>query len=540
MKKWQDKESLKELLCHLIEFPSITGSEAELAISEFIHMQLNDLDYFQEHPEDLQIHPTSDGRKFVTAFVRNGNKKETVVLISHFDVVDVEDYGEWKNLAFRPKELTQEFLANIDELPDLVQEDLKESEWLFGRGSMDMKAGLTLQMSMIEKATQGEFDGNLLLLTVPDEEANSTGMMEAVEVLLEMSQLHDLEYKACLNSEPVFTRYPGDTNQYVYTGSIGKLLPGFLCYGMETHVGEPFSGINANYMVSELTKELELNTDFCESIDGEVTPPPTNLMQKDLKEEYSVQIPHVAVTMYNLMVMDRSVSEINKDLLSLASKVAKRIERHLYNHAMTFTQWESFEPLEHHISVFTYQDLLEKAIQQYGEAEIVRRQAYIAANYKVLGDRDLSTRLVYDLASLCKDEGPMIVLFYSPPFYPAVSSRKNPFIKQVVREMIEYAETKHNVVLKEQNYFAGLSDLSFTSLSQSVEGLKPLFRNMPLFQNGYRFPLDELQQLKIPVMNLGPQGRDAHKWTERLNIDYSFGVFHDMLPVAISKLLKNK
>ncbi|WP_349407690.1 M20/M25/M40 family metallo-hydrolase [Pseudalkalibacillus sp. SCS-8] len=538
MKKWQDKESLKELLCHLIEFPSITGSEAELGISEFIYMQLSDLDYFKTNPDDLKIHPTTDGRKFVTALVRNGLKSETVVLISHFDVVDIEDYGEWKNLAFRPKELTQEFMANQSELPELVQEDLKSGEWLFGRGSMDMKAGLTLQMSMVEKAGLGEFDGNILLLTVPDEEANSTGMMEAVEVLLEMSKTHGLEYKACLNSEPVFTRFPGDTNQYVYTGSIGKLLPGFLCYGMETHVGEPFSGINANYMVSELSRELELNTDFCESIEGEVTPPPTNLMQKDLKEEYSVQIPHVAVTMYNLMVMDRSVKEINDDLLALAERVAQRIEKNLYDKAMTFTQWEAFEPLEHKISVFTYQQLLDKAIEQYGEAEIIRRQAYIAANFKVLGDRDLSTRLVFDLAALCKEEGPMIVLFYSPPFYPAVSSRKNAHIKQVVHDMIDYANVNHNVVLKEQNYFGGLSDLSFTSLSQPVSELVPLFGNMPLFSNGYHFPLDELQQLKIPVMNFGPLGRDAHKWTERLNVDYSFGPFHDMLPVAISKLLK--
>lgn len=538
MDKWQDKESLKELLCHLIEFPSITGSDAELAISEFIYMKLNELDYFNENPEDLQIHPTRDGRKFVTALVRNSNQPKTVVLISHFDVVDIEDYGEWKNLAFRPKELTQEFHANFKELPEAVQDDLNNGEWLFGRGSMDMKAGLALQMSMIEKACKGEFDGNLLLLTVPDEEANSTGMMEAVEVLLDMSQTHQLEYTACLNSEPVFTRYPGDTNQYVYTGSIGKLLPGFLCYGMETHVGEPFSGINANYMASELSKALELNTDFCEAIDGEVTPPPTNLMQKDLKEEYSVQIPHVAVALYNLMVMERSVSDINNDMITLANKVARQIEKHLYDRAITFTQWESFQPMDHKISVFTYQQLLEKAIDQYGEAEIVRRQAYIAANFKVLGDRDLSTRLVSDLAALCKDEGPMIVLFYSPPFYPAVSSRNNSKIQNVVGELIDLAEKKYNVPLKEQHYFAGLSDLSFTSLSQPVEALKPLFGNMPLFQNGYQFPLDELQQLKIPVMNFGPLGRDAHKWTERLNVDYSFGAFHEMLPVAISKLLK--
>ncbi|WP_257347963.1 M20/M25/M40 family metallo-hydrolase [Pseudalkalibacillus decolorationis] len=538
MKKWQDKESLKELLYQLVEFPSITGSDAEIGISEFIYMKLADLDYFKGKPEDLQIHPTRDGRKFVTALVQNGKSDETIILISHFDVVDVEDFGEWKNLAFRPRELTQEFLAIKNELSDDIQEDLDKAEWIFGRGSMDMKAGLTLQMSMIEKAGLGEFDGNILLLTVPDEEANSAGMLEAVEVLLELTETHNLQYKACLNSEPVFTRYPGDPNQYVYTGSIGKLLPGFLCYGMETHVGEPFSGVNANYMVSELTRELELNTDFCELIDDEVTPPPTNLMQKDLKEEYSVQIPHVAVTMFNLMTMERPVYDYNQKLIEIARNVAKRIEQKLLDQAAAFNQWEQFEPLSHNIRVLTFEELIEKAIKQYGEAEIIRRQAYISANFKELGDRDLSTRLVSDLASLCKDEGPMIVLFYSPPFYPAVSSRKNKHIQSVVTEMVEYARTEHSVTLKEQHYFGGLSDLSFTSLTQPVEGLKPLFRNMPLFQNGYQFPLDELQQLKIPVMNLGPLGRDAHKWTERLNVDYSFGPFHKMLPVAIEKLLK--
>ncbi|MCF6408353.1 M20/M25/M40 family metallo-hydrolase [Pseudalkalibacillus salsuginis] len=538
MKKWQDKESLKELLCHLVEFPSITGSDAEIAISEYIHMKLNDLPYFKDNPLDLQIHPTNDGRKFVTGLIRNGNSSDTVILINHMDVVDIEDYGEYKNLAFRPKDLTAEYMSIKNDLPPAVQDDLKTGEWLFGRGTMDMKAGLALQMAMMERASLGEFDGNILLLSVPDEEANSTGMMEAVEVLLEMSQTHGLHYKACLNSEPIFTRYPGDTNQYVYTGSVGKLLPGYLCFGMETHVGEPFSGINANYMAAELTRELELNTAFCEMIDGEVTPPPTNLMQKDLKEEYSVQIPHVAVTLFNMMVMERTVHEINKDLLSLAHKVAGRIEKQLHDRAAAFNKWEQFEPIDSKISVYTYQELLEKAIEQYGEAEIVRRQAYIAGNFRTIGDRDLSTRLVFDLASLCKEQGPMIVLFYSPPFYPAVSSRENSHIKQVVGEMIEYAETKHNVVLKNQHYFAGLSDLSFTSLSQPVEGLVPLFRNMPLYENGYHFPLDELKHLKIPVMNLGPLGRDPHRWTERLNIDYSFGAFPDILSVAIHKLLK--
>ena len=45
-----------------------------------------------------------------------------------------------------------------------------------GRGTMDMKSDLALQMAMIEQACEERFDGNVLLLAVPDEEVNSVGM----------------------------------------------------------------------------------------------------------------------------------------------------------------------------------------------------------------------------------------------------------------------------------------------------------------------------------------------------------------------------
>ncbi|MCY8687805.1 M20/M25/M40 family metallo-hydrolase, partial [Bacillus spizizenii] len=58
----------------------------------------------------------------------------------------------------------------------------------FGRGTMDMKAGLAVQLSMLERAMNGQFEGNLLLITVPDEEVNSRGMIEAVPILKEMEK----------------------------------------------------------------------------------------------------------------------------------------------------------------------------------------------------------------------------------------------------------------------------------------------------------------------------------------------------------------
>ena len=45
-----------------------------------------------------------DGRYFVTALVKKSDStKNTVILVSHFDVVDVQDYGVWKEDAFNPK-----------------------------------------------------------------------------------------------------------------------------------------------------------------------------------------------------------------------------------------------------------------------------------------------------------------------------------------------------------------------------------------------------------------------------------------------------
>lgn len=99
MSKWQSKEQLVQLLSDLVEIPSITGSEAEIILPDFVVGQLTDLDYFKQNSNHVQKNPTGDGRYFVTALVKkNNNTKNTVILVSHFDVVDVQDYGGGKRM----------------------------------------------------------------------------------------------------------------------------------------------------------------------------------------------------------------------------------------------------------------------------------------------------------------------------------------------------------------------------------------------------------------------------------------------------------
>ncbi|WP_096188516.1 M20/M25/M40 family metallo-hydrolase [Evansella halocellulosilytica] len=523
MAKWQTAEGIKNLTISLVEYGSVTGSQEEIGIMEFVDYELRSLPYFQKHEDQLQMHYTEDGRKFVTAIVKsNCTTDKTVIVMGHLDVVDVEDYGEWKHLAFRPRELTKQMLEKKELLPDVVQEDLKQDEWLFGRGTMDMKAGIALCMSMVEAAASGEFEGNIVFLAVPDEEVNSTGMRAAVPVLLDLANKYQLNYDVLWNTEPVFATYPGDERLYIYQGSLGKILPGFYCYGEESHVAEPFSGLNGNFMTSHLTDAIELNPKLSEKVGEEKSPPPTSLLQKDLKADYSVQIPHTAVMIFNLMTMKKTMKEVTDHLLQIANVTAEKIVTAYKEREVAFADIHDYTPKERNIHVLTFQELLDHAITIVGEDEVNRRLSFIQANESEGDDRDLTILTVHEIASLCKDLAPMIVLFYSPPYYPAVSSKGEAVISELSETLIKKADEHYQITLETVNYFPGLSDLSYASLAEPAEKLEALTNNMPLWNVTYKLPLEEMEQLNLKVVNFGPLGKDPHSWTERLNVTYSF------------------
>ena len=130
----------------------------------------------------------------------------------------------------------------------------------------------------------------------------------------------------------------------------------------------------------------------------------------------------------------------------------------------------------------------------------------------------------------------MIVLFFAPPYYPAVSSRNDQLIKEVVGEMEKYANFNHNISFENQNYFGGISDLSYVGLQNPLHSMSSLVGNMPLWDKGYSIPLQELEEFDVPVLNMGPVGKDAHQWTERLDVNYAF---ETLLDICYRFVLKN-
>lgn len=526
--KWGTPKALRELLCEVVSCKSMTLTEGEREFPSKLMGKLKDLAYFQENPEHLGLHDADLGRRFVTALYKHPSAAETVVLISHFDTVNTEEYGDLQEYAYRPEELTKLLHSRIDELPAEAREDLLSGEYLFGRGTMDMKMGLVMHMGLIEKASVEQWPINLLLLTVPDEEVNSSGMRAAVPKLLELKEKHQLTFKLFLNGEPVFTQEPGDRNFYVYSGSIGKIMPSALFYGKETHVGQPLSGITAPYIASFLTQRMEWNLSLQETVMGERTPLPVTLQQKDLRLEYSVQTPYRSAALYNVFLMQRNAEEIMNMFEKVALDAAKSCNQAYYE----ICKAQSVTPVGQ-VRVLRYDELEKHALRKFGADFVAGIKASVHKREE-WDDREKSFRIADALIIECQELAPAIVLLYAPPYYPAVNSSENELVKKCIAYVKEHGFEKFELPVNQVHYFNGISDLSYVNYQDAGEGWTVFKENTPVWGTSYSIPFDEMTQLHAPVLNVGPFGKDAHKRTERLHIKNAF----EEVPALVAGMVK--
>ena len=98
-----------------------------------------------------------------------------------------------------------------------------------------------------------------------------------------------------------------------------------------------------------------------------------------------------------------------------------------------------------------------------------------------------------------------------------------------------FAKEELDEEINTQRYFKGLSDLSYFSLRDSEEVMKYLKPNMPSLGYNYDIPFEEIKKLNLPVFSFGPHGKDPHKWTERILVEYSF----EKVPVIFRALIEN-
>src|SRR5699024_11832227 len=106
---WNTKEQLEELLCEVVSWESRTGTEGEITFAHKIKNKLMELDYFKKNETQIHFHGAGEGRNAVSALYQHENAKKTITLISHFDTVHTEEFGNLGDMAFDPQALTAKF-----------------------------------------------------------------------------------------------------------------------------------------------------------------------------------------------------------------------------------------------------------------------------------------------------------------------------------------------------------------------------------------------------------------------------------------------
>ncbi|HET9110433.1 MAG TPA: M20/M25/M40 family metallo-hydrolase [Ktedonobacterales bacterium] len=487
------------------------------------------------------------GRANAFAFVR-GRSAQTVTLLGHFDTVDTVDYGALEPWALDPDGLRERLDALARLVPGLREDEAEApGDWMYGRGVADMKSGvaicITLMRHYARLARAGALPLSVVMIATPDEENESAGAREAARLLARLRAEHRLTLAGAINTDYVSARYPGDRQRPIYTGSVGKLLPCFYIVGQASHAGEPFAGLDANLLQAELITELSMNTAYCETVRGQTTPPPITLRATDTKAVYNTQLPFSAYVYINLLTLERTPEQALEQLREGAWRALNRTLERVSVAEQQWTVLHGAPPTGLNArragSVVTWAELRAEVAARQGEAALASALAEEWARWPAETDkRERSVRLVECLWTLSERAGPAIVLFFAPPYYPAVPAVPSPLLDALRETLAAHPDER----LVEEEFFPLLSDMSYLRLDPSVDATA-LCENMPVWRDaaaatpgGYHVPLEEMRSLDMPVINIGPYGRDLHQRGERALMSFSFATAPRVIDETIIRL----
>lgn len=544
-------EAIRRFTLELVSIKAISPSEDETRVAEAVVRLLGEdglADAYTALGLDA-IEGDPYRRRNAYALVR-GQSARAVVLLGHIDTVGTGDYGRLEAAALDPEELDRrrdELMALTPGLADDLTDPVSGHDWMLGRGVNDMKGGVAINIALMRRAAElarrGQLPLSLALLAPCDEENESAGVLQGVQLLLKLQRQYGLEYLGVINTDYTTSRYPGDPHRYAYTGTIGKLLPSFLVIGKEAHVGEPFQGLDANLLAAELIADLSMNPALCDALGDQRTPPPVTLHATDLKTNYDVQLPFAAYFYLNVLTLTTTPAEL---LDRLRERAIAALARALARVDEAERRWSGADPTTPRAgAVLTYAELLALAVEKQG-GERVRQalreeweRSLTGPDGRARDARERSLRLTYALWRLSEQPGPLVILYYSPPYYPHLAKRDG-----ALQSAVEAAARAHpDLHLRVEEFYPFLSDMSYLRLDPAVD-LAALTANLPLWQDweapatpgAYRLPLRAVQALDAPFVNIGPYGRGAHQRGERVLLSYSFATLPQLICEIIDDL----
>jgi arginine utilization protein RocB len=530
----------------LVGWPSVTGTAGERAFAEALYVLLSAEPYFQAHPADIWLQPIANdpgGRSNLWALVR-GDGADTVVLTGHYDVVGTTNYGRHESLAFDPLALRRALIADLASSASSAQErlaleDFRSGAFLPGRGALDMKSGLAAGITALRRfAAQADRRGNLLLIATPDEENSSVGMRAAAAELVRWPAATGRELVAAINLDATSDHGDGRDGQAIYLGSVGKVLLTTYVVGRDAHAGYPFEGISASRLAAEIVRRLDCETALADEAHGEVAPPPAVLELRDTRTHYDVTLPAAIWCAINVLQHQRTAEQllaVARGLVrdAVGEALDEITRRSAAWHALSEQPFDEGQPEP---LVLTFAEL-EARVWSATDGERERYVAFVndvaAQNLEMPTTARLVTEWLWQESGL---RGPAVILGFGSVPYPAVHLDDGPRsapARAAVEAAIRFAADTYGAALRTRQYFAGISDMSFLG-GGDTEDLKLVAVNTPAWHARIRWDISAAA-LHVPVINIGPWGRDYHQRLERVNSRYAF----EVLPAVVGQLIEH-
>ncbi|MEG0292039.1 MAG: M20/M25/M40 family metallo-hydrolase [Anaerovoracaceae bacterium] len=534
------KVRIEKYLKELVALDSISGTAKEVGPAKYIYSFLERIEYFNKNKDKFeyyQIEGDPFNRAVVYGFLE-GNKKDTVVMMGHMDVVSAEPYGKLQDKAFTLGKDLEDEIAKLP-LDDIQREHMESGEWIWGRGAADMKGGVAIHMALFEDyakmAELGTLEGSIMFMAVPDEESYSVGMRNGVKILKDFKEKFGLNYKLLIDPEPANVV---DGKQIMSIGSVGKTMPVVMVQGVPAHIGYCFNGMTALGILTGIYNKTNGSLDFSDIYEDEATVPPSWTNLRDMKEIYDVSTPMRASGYFTVLSFDKTPTEMMEQLKDISTKVfVREVEKwnNTYQEFKKRNKFETKEKLHYDPYVVTFEELVEKLKTEQGDSFnsfYKEKYQYVKAqiesgNFNYPEGTQYMMKEVLNFANISV---PVVLLAFAPPYYSPVHSDriegKEGYGSAAYKFVSEYSKEKFDQDMSYENYFMGISDASYSAICSDFD-YERFAKDTPLWGELYSIDFEAMESIAIPAVIYGPMGLQYHQWSERVHKKSLFEIVPD-------------